>query len=443
MSRSPLRLPSLLAAFILLAATLSPACGGSPASQPTPTPSPTAASSPTAVPTRTATPRPSPGPPEPSGQLALAHVRALSVDIGPRPAGSEESVKATYYLAQQLTSYGYEVEVQPFPFSTGFARAATLNLEAPEQRELPAIAVSDSAEGAASAQLVDAGFGRHEDFPEGGLNGAIALVRRGQEAFVQMVENASAAGASGTIIINNEPAPLFAVLGATPSIPVVSLSLEDGEVLLAMLAQGTVRATLEVGSSQGTAHNVVARPLSGECETVSGGHYDSVPHAPGANDNASGAAVVLELARAVAAAELDGDHCFILFSAEEVGLQGSLFFVDQLTEQEKVQIRAMLNFDVVGGGAQGIVYQGDADIAAQVASLATEAGITATPGELPENFSSDHASFQTAGTPVIWFATPPFDFIHTPQDTIDRIDPSSLEQVATLAFLLLTDITGP
>jgi aminopeptidase YwaD len=364
------------------------------------------------------------------------------VDIGPRPAGSEEETEARDYAVQQLSGYDYDVEVQPFPFSADSRRATILSLETPQKRAVVAIAASESPEGTASAELVDAGLGRQEDFPDAGLNGAIALVQRGAVDFPRMVQNAAAAGASAMVIVNNEPGPLFAILNTTPAFPVVGISPEDGDVLLALLAQGAVTATLDVGPSEGTADNVLARPSSGHCETVSGAHYDSFPQAPGANDNASGAAVVLELARAVAAAELEGDHCFALFGAEEIGLQGSLFFVGQLTEQERAEIRAMLNFDVVGGGAQGLVYQGDAGIVTRAADLASNAGIPASVGELPEGLVSDHANFQAAGIPSIWFATPPFDFIHTPLDTIDRIDPSSLERVASLAFLLLSDLAG-
>ena len=82
---------------------------------------------------------------------------------------------------------------------------------------------------------------------------------------------------------------------------------------------------------KGTAYNVIAKPKgAASCDTVSGGHYDSVPVTGGADDNAAGTASVLELARVVAAMKLTARHCFALFSAEEFGLFGSKAYVEQL-----------------------------------------------------------------------------------------------------------------
>ena len=81
-----------------------------------------------------------------------------------------------------------------------------------------------------------------------------------------------------------------------------------------------------------------------------GGHYDSVPAGPGANDNASGTATALEIASVLAAdGELD-DVCFVLFGAEEVGLIGSGAFVRSLSPDERSDVQGMPQLRHGGGG---------------------------------------------------------------------------------------------
>jgi len=77
------------------------------------------------------------------------------------------------------------------------------------------------------------------------------------------------------------------------------------------------------------------------CEVYLGAHYDSVPAGPGANDNASGTALLLEVARVHRADRV----CVVAFGAEEIGLFGSRTFVD---EHDVSGARLMLNFDMAG-----------------------------------------------------------------------------------------------
>jgi aminopeptidase YwaD len=187
--------------------------------------------------------------------------------------------------------------------------------------------------------------------------------------------------------------------------------------------------------SEVTTQNVVARPPSGVCRTLSGGHYDSVPWADGATDNASGSAVVLELARAAAVAGLD-DACFALFGAEEVGLQGSAFFVAEMTPEERDALEAMYNFDVVAGrGAVALI--GDAALIESADTLSGELGISAAPSRLPENSGSDHLSFLDVHIPALMFSASGGPPIHTPEDNVANLVPDTLGPVARLAFALL------
>lgn len=425
--------------IIALAALAFAACGGSAAPSPTPSPPSTQTA---LVPTATLEAGSFVGGIEPSGELAFQHVEALAVEIGPRPAGSDAETEAARYIADQLRSYGYVVEEQTFEFSDEFGREASIRVTAPEPQPLGTSAFTGSTAGSVQAELVYTGLGRPEDFPPEGLEGAVALLRRGEIYFIDKVRNAVAAGASAAIIFN-DTAPFFeGSLGAQTTIPVVSLSGEDGERLVALLEQGPVEVSIETGPPLvRTSRNVVGRPAGDRCETVSGAHFDSAPEAPGANDNASGTATVLELARTVAARDMPGDHCFVLFGAEEIGLVGSRHFVEALDEAEREELDVMLNFDMTGVGEEWLVI-GSPDFADMASLAAAGASIEARVSEPPNRLTSDHQSFLNANLPAVWVYRITDTLLHTPQDTADRVQPDSLEEAATIGLLLLEEIAG-
>jgi aminopeptidase YwaD len=432
------RLDRTLALLLALVALALVACGGatSPALTPSPSPSLTVP-----VPTPTAVAASFVGATEPSGELAFQHVETLAVDIGPRPAGSDAEIEAARYIGDQLRSYGYVVEEQTFEFASELGRESSLQVLVPETQVLESSAFTGSAVGHVEGKLIFAGLGHPEEFPSGGLQGGVALLRRGEIYFVDKVRNAVEAGASAAIIFNDSPDFFEGSLGAEGAIPVVSISGDDGERLLALIEQAPVEASVEVGPPiEVTSRNVIARPASDRCETISGGHFDSVPQAPGASDNASGTATVLELARTVAARHLPGDHCFVLFGAEELGMLGSHHFVETLDEAERGELRAMLNFDMTGVGESWLLI-GSPELVALAAQAAEGAGIEATPSEQPLGLGSDHQSFLEAGLPAVWVYRVTDNLLHTPQDTADRVQPNQMEEAATIGLLLLEEVS--
>jgi len=431
------RLDRTLALLLALVALTLAACGGAAAPAPTPSSPPTLT---VPAPTPTVGAGSFIGATEPSGELAFQHVEALAVDIGPRPAGSDAEIEAARYIGDQLRSYGYVVEEQTFELTSELGRESSLQVLVPETQVLESSAFTGSAVGHVDGKLVFAGLGRPEEFPPGGLQGGVALLRRGELYFADKVRNAVEAGASAAVIFNDSPDFFEGAIGAESAIAVVSISGEDGEHLLALLEQAPVEVSVEVGPAvETTSRNVVARPASGRCETVSGGHFDSVPQAPGASDNASGTATVLELARTVAARRLPGDHCFVLFGAEELGMLGSRHFVETLDEVQRSELRAMLNFDMTGVGESWLLI-GSPELVALADQAAAGAGIEARPSEQPPGLGSDHQSFLDAGLPAIWVFRVTDNLLHTPQDTADRVQPHQMEEAATLGLLLLEEV---
>jgi Zn-dependent M28 family amino/carboxypeptidase len=113
-----------------------------------------------------------------------------------------------------------------------------------------------------------------------------------------------------------------------------------------------------------TTHNVIAETEGGDPDrvVVVGAHLDSVSRGPGVNDNGSGSATILEIAKVYAEQDRDPRNKlrFAWWSAEEEGLIGSEHYVEQLSDAEKDQILLNLNFDMVGSpNFVRFVYDGD------------------------------------------------------------------------------------
>lgn len=363
-------------------------------------------------------------------------MRVLSVEIGSRVAGSPQDEETVAYASEQFERWGYEVEVQPFvAVGPDRMRFATLTVEMPEELELRAVAFEGSGSGEVRGSLVDAGTGRADEFPPEAA-GAVVLVQREEVLFVDMARRAEAAGAIAVVVANKEPGRFRGQLDPSSDLPAINIDQSDGELLRELLAREPVDVSLGV-RAEVTTNNVIARPESRECRTLSGGHHDSVPWSSGANDNASGSGVVLELARAAASAGLS-DHCFVLFGAEELGLVGSEYFVSQLTEDERGDLDVFYNYDVTGSDARSLVA-GEGDLLDQAGAIAGRAGFDVEFSSLPDEIPSDHRSFLDAGIVALVLSTSEFDRMHTPEDTLANLDPTSIETLAALGFALLRE----
>ncbi|MEE8385520.1 MAG: M20/M25/M40 family metallo-hydrolase, partial [Dehalococcoidia bacterium] len=377
---------------------------------------------------------------------AFAHVEALAVDIGSRPAGSEAEREAALYLRDQLQGFGYEAEIQPFSYETFADTGSSLDVLSPQPLSPAVIPFEPSTNGVVEAQLVDAGIGRPQEFPAD-TAGKIALIGRGDLFFSDKVANAEAAGALGVIVYNDEPFLFTGNLDGPSAIPAVAISQGDGRALLAMVQAGAVSARLEVRieSDSIDSQNVMARPQDGECRLIAGGHYDSVPAGPGANDNASGTATVVEMARVLAADGEFDDVCFLLFGAEEPDLIGSARFVASLTPAQEQTLEAMLNFDMVGVGTQWLL-SGPSGMTDLAAAEADELGLDyVVEGSLPGG--SDHASFSNAGIPAV-FLHSFFEVVsddpnyHTAEDRAEHVQPARMAEIADLGLAMIDVLLG-
>ena len=220
-------------------------------------------------------------------------------------------------------------------------------------------------------------------------------------------------------------------------------------------------AAVELVGEREIGHNVIGRIPAAANKArlpgalVVGAHYDHLgfgglasrvpdvyePH-NGADDNASGTAAVLEVARAVVErrGELRRDVYLVAFAGEESGLRGSTHFVEQPPPGlELEKLVAMLNLDMVGRLRNNRVTALGASSAVEWPDLLTPACDRA--GLLCTQSSASHASDQTpfaaAGVPVLHFFTGIHDDYHKPSDDPSKLNAAGGAQIAAL----VTDLT--
>ncbi|MFD2418210.1 M28 family metallopeptidase [Amycolatopsis pigmentata] len=286
------------------------------------------------------------------------HTRAAST---PGHAASAE------YIAGKLEAAGYDVTRQEFPFvyTQTLAQKLTVN-----GTDVPIIVMTYSPstpEGGITAPLAvipvdDTPGCEKSDF--GDVTGKIVLVRRGGCTFAQKQQSAADAGAVGAVIYNNADGDLNGTLGdpSAARIPTGGITKAAGADL-ATRAGAQVTLELRQLRESRTSYNVVAETKTGRKDNVvmAGAHVDSVPAGPGINDDGSGSATLLEIAlRLGGSPKVANAVRFGFWSAEELGLIGSTYYVDSLSFDQQLDIALYLNFDMIASPNAGyFVYDGD------------------------------------------------------------------------------------
>ena len=201
-------------------------------------------------------------------------------------------------------------------------------------------------------------------------------------------------------------------------------------------------------------HNVVGYIDNAEDEwIVMGAHYDHLgmggpySRAPdmhavhnGADDNASGVAAMLAVARKLRNEKLDANVLLIAFSGEEFGLWGSKHFVGNLPIKKEA-IRFMVNFDMVGrmspekelvihGSGTSPIWNDLLDVVNLEHNLEL---IKKESGSGP----SDHASFYKNDIPVLFFFTGQHEDYHKPSDDAEKINLKGIVQIASISADLI------
>ncbi|HKQ65026.1 MAG TPA: M20/M25/M40 family metallo-hydrolase [Methylomirabilota bacterium] len=403
----------------------------------------------------------------PGGEHAARRLAEWLAAAGLRPGGDAGSFLQTFVL---------ETSSRPDP-------ASSLELLGPTGRKLDFgrewIAHGGSRAGEVSGDVVFAGYGadipeaKYDDYAGVDVRGKIALVLDGApahlaDARVTRLDKLIAAkrrGAAAVLIAGAElPTPdKTAVEVALPS---AALTREAADAILAPAGRTTADAASAMSKARGSAPfptgtrvhlrvekvvdevraaNVIGilpgtDPALAPEAVVIGAHYDHLGLAdgvvyPGADDNASGTAVVVGLARAFAAAGGNARTLvFALFGAEELGLIGSRHYVDRPAVPLDRTV-AMVNFDMVGRLQGRTLSIGGGDSGNRLRALVSQAaqleGMTLDLHGSPYG-PSDHARFYAAGVPVLFFYTGGHSDYHKPSDTADKIDAAGMARIAAL-----------
>ncbi|MBD1911097.1 M28 family peptidase [Leptolyngbya sp. FACHB-16] len=363
---------------------------------------------------------------------AIADVEAL-VAMGARVTGTPIAEQSSRYLEEAFQQAGYVTEVQTFTYSKFTDRGSTLTING---STLSGRALNGSNPGRLTARLVVVpNVGRREDFAQVDVRGAIAIVQRGEIRFLEKARNAAAAGALGLIIVNTDDNNFQGTLGSGVSIPVLSLGGEDGRALLSNSAASPVTLNVNAVEEMVTGRNVIAY-MEGvtQPDVLLGAHYDSVAGSPGANDNASGTAVLLNLARQMADTPSSRQVWFVAFDGEEDGLRGSRTFVREAQPQFLQQLRAMLNLDMVGVNA-GLQASGTSELTRLATTVNPSISIFGEAG------GSDHASFAAVDVPVLFLTRGMEPNYHSPNDR--QVNAQLLSETAQITLDVLNRLLTP
>jgi hypothetical protein len=200
---------------------------------------------------------------------------------------------------------------------------------------------------------------------------------------------------------------------------------------------------------RGRTRNVVATPVGFDPRqpyVIVGAHLDTVPQAPGAEDNASGVSVLLELSRMAVVEEPTLPTVFVAFGAEEPRGSGddwhhfgSRVYTERMSDSERRNLIAMVSLDRVGVGAAVPICGGgvtDDGVVRELRRAARHVGVPTVSCGI--NRSSDHWSFERAGLPAARLGSTAYAAYHSPADRPAVVQPAQLRRTGLVAWRFLT-----
>jgi hypothetical protein len=307
----------------------------------------------------------------------MQHVHHLLRDAPFRKSGSGQDTRAARYVVDSLSSYGLDAYLEEFETFDSDPGDATLELLGPERHEIEVRACAHveatPAEGYIG-EIIDVGAGSEDDYRNKDVRGKAVLAEVSYApATPEKARIAASAGAAGIILMNwgrgDEPGIPWRALKAVwgnptpetwhkiPRLFGASISRRDGETIRRLMARGKVEVRATVTAKR--EWRVLCQPIawlhapqvSPESEqfVIVSGHLDS--WAPGVTDNISGNALMMEVARTLAARrdQLRRSVVFCFWNGHEVAeAAGSAYFVDAHWERINRDAVAYLNIDSVG-----------------------------------------------------------------------------------------------
>lgn len=377
----------------------------------------------------------------------------LTEELSPRESATDEESEAALSLADDFSSWGYDVQIQEFDafwlYEPIHFFVLTLDVIGPDtdrvypterghfvySRPLDAASLSGPGGEVTRGLLAFAGSASPDDLAAAQLAGKIALIERGGLPLDEQVDSVARAGAKAAVVFNDVPGDRYSWewLISEVSIPAIDITRNQGLRLLQALESGRdVEVEITTLSQvQAQSRNVIAElnnDRDGDGLVVIGAHVDTTPRTQGANDNGSGLAVVSIVAQELADDSLPFDLRFVLFGAEEIGLNGSYHYVRKLTPADRSRIEAMINLDVVGVGSLS------ATGSESLMSVANELSRALAPPDDIRTRRSDHIPFLVAGAPTLFIYADNLDFINSPEDRVERLEAEPLSAAVALTL---------
>ena len=193
-----------------------------------------------------------------------------------------------------------------------------------------------------------------------------------------------------------------------------------------------------VPAAAGTSFNVVAEPPGfdpSRPHTVVGAHLDTIAVSPGAEDNASGVAVVMELARVLAG---EPQVVLVLFGGEEPRGAGDLHhFGSKRYAEDAGRVTAMVSLDRVGVGTRVPVGWFPGTTTSVADALVATARQERVPVVVAANTTSDHESFAVQGVPAARLGSTEYAAYHSAEDRPGVVSRAQLSRVGRLLLAWL------
>lgn len=407
--------------------------------------------------------------------LAWEILESLTTEVGPRLGGSPAEARAREWGVQELKRLGFKnVRIETFEMPYWARVSESAEIVSPFPQPLAATALGGSIstpEGGVSGELVHfRTLLELQAAPDTGLEGKIVFVdepmartqdgsgygtavRKRSQAAVEAGKRGAVAAlirSAGTDSHRNPHTGGAVSGGGKTAVPTAALSNPDADQLARAIERADepviVKLDLQVETAESVTSGNVIGEIPGETDEliVIGGHLDSWDLGTGAIDDASGIAIT------TAAAKLVGDLRgkpkrtlrVVMWGAEEVGIFGGKAYAEaHEDEMDKHVLAAESDF-----GA-GPVYRfdtrfGEEEVAKAKVFEGALRRLAVTPGNNMAYGGADIGATRDMGVPVVSLrqdGTDYFDLHHTPDDTIDKVDPEALRQnvAAWAAFLYI------
>ncbi len=409
------------------------------------------------------------------GSMAFGIVESLTTEVGPRMAGSKDYDRATEWAQAKFKALGFDkVWLQPVTFPVWQRRSESGRIISPYPQRLVMTALGGSVgtQGPLAAEVVEfASLDTLKAAPIGSLNGKIAFVnqkmlRAKDGSGYGPVSTLRRAGASeaakkGAVAIvirsvgtDSDRMPHTGMMRydeGIAKIPAAALSAPDADLLANMLTRGKpvkLELTIDAGfNGSKTEYNVIGE-ITGRSKpnevVVIGGHLDSWDLGTGAIDDGAGVAITMTAGALIGGLKQAPKRSIrvIAFANEEQGLLGGKAYAEAMKDEvPNHQLSAESDF----GAGRIYALQGGADAATwtvleQIGKVLEPLGIAVD--KVNGGPGPDIIALAELGAPwaeLTQDGTDYFDYHHTANDTLDKIDPKAMDQqaaaYAVLAYL--------